>query len=383
MDTILVFQHPDPFSSRLRLAGINAFAHTVGWNVQCLEEPFDAQTLARIRSFWHPVGTILSPNDGQREYDATLLSPDSTVLLDSFPQDRLEDFAVVITDSFAVTQMATRELLSTECASYGFVPWPHGYLWSESRRHNFSRIISQHGLPVYTFTFSNENLDVRQFQEELITWLRPLPKPCGILAANDRVGENVLRACLVAGIKVPFDCRVIAVDDNASICENTIPTMTSAGLDFRQSGYRAAQLLFDLINGRAPDRPIVSVPPLGLTRRNSSRVFRAKDRHALAATELIRVRACHGLQARDVLATFPCSRRMAEIRFRQATGHSVLDEISAVRLERAKRLLTNPYQRLDTVAEHCGYASDTTFRRVFKAATGLTLREWQRQRPQE
>lgn len=378
METILYFHRVDAYASRLRLEGLNDFARTVGWNVQCYEEQVNARTLQTLRDFWHPVGAILTPNDGHEEFDASLFSPDSTVLLDSFPPDGLETFASIITDSFPVTENVARELLAAKCRSYGFVPWHTTRIWSENRRHNFSRILARHGIRMHEFWPSEEGLDPRRFQEELIAWLGGLPRPCGIMAANDRIGENVIRACQLADIGIPFDCVVVGVDDNANVCENTSPTLSSVGLDFRYSGYRAGQLLYELVNGRLTDRPIESAPPLSITRRNSSRVFLQSDRHALKVSELIRARACAGLQAREALALYPCSRRLAEIRFRQATGHSVLEEIRSVRLEHAKKLLANPYVRLDTIAEQCGYASDTTFRRIFKEETGRTLRDYQR-----
>lgn len=377
MDTILFFRHADPYAARLRLEGINALAREVGWNVQCYEERLDARTLKAIREFWNPIGTILSPNDGATEYDVSLFDPANTVLLDCFPATRFETFNIVITDSIRVTEMAVRELLSAHCASYGFVPWLHPRIWSDNRRFNFRKLLAREGLSPREFEASDENIDVRQFQQELIGWINSLPKPCGIFAANDRVGENIIRACQLAGISIPFDCRVVGVDDNAIVCENTHPTLSSVGLDFRQSGYRAARMLRDVVARQRVEQEFVSVPPLGFTRRNSSRVFLQTDRYALKASELIRTRACEGLQARDVLALFPCSRRLAEMRFRKATGRSVLDEIHTVRIERAKKLLRNPYQRLDAVAGLCGYASDTTFRRLFREQTGLTLRQWQ------
>ena len=39
-----------------------------------------------------------------------------------------------------------------------------------------------------------------------------------------------------------------------------------------------------------------------------------------AACEAIRTRVCEGITAREVAATFPCSRRMADIRFRRSSS---------------------------------------------------------------
>ncbi len=50
--------------------------------------------------FWHPIGTVLSTNDDSTACDMNLLSPDSTVLLDCYP-DGLEQYAIVSSDSAA------------------------------------------------------------------------------------------------------------------------------------------------------------------------------------------------------------------------------------------------------------------------------------------
>ena len=379
METILFFQRTDTYAARLRLEGLSAFARSVGWHVQVYAERFDRDALRDIFDFWQPVGTVLGVNDRQSEFDAALFDPARTVLLDCFPPRRVaRAFSGVVTDSRAAAELATRELVAKNCRTYGFVPWPVPYEWSEKRLRNFSDLLKRLHLPLRVFRPSREDLAAKELQRELIPWLRALPKPCGILAANDRVAENLLNACLLARVAVPFECTVVGVDNETGICERTNPTLSSVQLDFRESGYRAGALLAELIAGRLAHRADVSVPPLGLVRRNSSRAFLKTDRFALTASEIIRAKACEGLSARDVLAVFPCSRRLAEIRFRNATGHSVLDEIRAVRIEEAKKLLRNPQCDLAAVANLCGYASTPTFARVFKAATGLTMSAYRR-----
>ena len=378
MEHLLLFQHIDTYGARLRMEGISAFAREIGWDVQCYEEHVDAASLAEIMALWHPVGAILGPSTGRIEYDARLFSPESTVLLDSFPPHGLERFTTVITDSVAVTERVARELLSAKCASYGFVPWHTTRLWSENRQHNFAKILAAQGRRLNVFTPSRQGLEIRELQRELVPWLKALPKPCGIYAANDRVGTHVLSACKLACVEVPFDCIIVGVDNNGKVCEGENPTLSSITLDFYGSGYRAARQLNELIHGRLPDKPLISLPPLEFARRNSSRIFLQTDRDVLRASEIIRAQACEGLTAQDVFRLFTCSRRLAEIRFRKATGRSVLEEIRAVRIEKAKNLLRDPRRALSVVAELCGYESDTTFRRIFKEETGMTLREYQR-----
>ena len=79
-----------------------------------------------------------------------------------------------------------------------------------------------------------------------------------------------------------------------------------------------------------------------------------------AAVELIRLKACEGLTAADVAATFGCSRRMAQLRFRDVTGKSIIDAIIETRLEKARMLLKNPQLTQSYIASQCGYASWTS-----------------------
>ena len=240
MENILLLQHVDSYGARLRMEGISAYAREAGWNVQGYEEHVDAASLAEITDLWHPAGAILGPSTGHIEYDAQLFSPETTVLLDSFPPHGLERFTTVITDSAAATERVARELLGVKCASYGFVPWPNTRLWSENRRHNFAKILAAQGRRLAVFEPSRQNLEIREFQRELVPWLQALPKPCGIYAANDRVGTYVLSACKLARVEVPFDCIIVGVDNNEKVCEGENPTLSSITLDFYGSGYRAA-----------------------------------------------------------------------------------------------------------------------------------------------
>ncbi len=376
METILFFHKMDTSSGRQRLEGLNAFAREVGWNVHCQSDPISKQDLASLVDLWKPVGAILSTNDGHTEYNASLFSPDNTVLQDCYPPSGIEKYTIVTTDSSATARLALCELAGGKCAIYGFVPWTSRRLWSENRRQHFMRLAALANLETCEFTPRCAWHDVAGQQRELAAWLKSLPRPIGIMAANDIVGFNVIAACRMAGIQVPFECKVVGVDNDELVCGRANPSLSSVELDFNTAGYKAGELLYRLVKGELGGKPLVSVPPLGFVRRGSSRVFLQTDRHALAASEMILAKACGKLHAKDVLATFPCSRRLAEIRFRKATGRSVLEEIKAVRIKRAKQLLADPGRELSAIAFQCGYDSETTFCRVFREETGMTMRGW-------
>ena len=83
-----------------------------------------------------------------------------------------------------------------------------------------------------------------------------------------------------------------------------------------------------------------------------------------------------GLTAAKVVRLFPCSRVYAEMRFRRATGRSMLEAIQSVRLERAKELLRNPGQQLKSIADFCGFRSQNALCKFFLKKTGMTMSAW-------
>ena len=117
-------------------------------------------------------------------------------------------------------------------------------------------------------------------------------------------------------------------------------------------------------------------PPLRLVRRESTRRFSRHDGDVARAVERIRKEACDGLTAGEVVKDFPCSRRMAELRFHSLIGRSILQEIRRVRLETARHLLINSSLGIDFIAGKCGYASLSAFSVFFRQETGASPSTW-------
>ena len=67
---------------------------------------------------------------------------------------------------------------------------------------------------------------------------------------------------------------------------------------------------------------------------------------------------------------------MAEMRFRQIVGHSILDEIQAVRLEKAKELLSNSRQDISAISNFCGFKTPNALWKFFRQETGLSPSAW-------
>ena len=112
-------------------------------------------------------------------------------------------------------------------------------------------------------------------------------------------------------------------------------------------------------------------PPLLVDRRPSTRGHGRREPHILKAMDMIRREACDGLTAAVLAGRFHGSRRLFDLRFREAMGHSPLDEILNVRLERAMELLVRTDLPVAVVAQKSGFQSEGSFWKLFKKRTGL------------
>jgi LacI family transcriptional regulator len=217
---------------------------------------------------------------------------------------------------------------------------------------------------------------------DLHAWLRALPKPCGIFAANDMMAERIVATAKAEGLEVPYDLAVLGCDDDARICEHAETSISSIRPDYTKGGMLAVQMLADAMNGTYSGS-VGMFGDIGAVHRASTRVTIYKSPAILDALEYIRLNALSGISASNVISRIKGSRRSAENMFRAAIGHSILAEIQSVRLNEVKRLLTNPLMKIGAIAARTGYRSENFLTRLFKRETGMTPSQWRKKELQK
>ena len=357
MRTVLYFQASGKVSARQKLEGVYAFGRGHGWDVQVIEPAVSAHKAGELVRFWTPDGVIVECGSEQNHFDPATFGKTPTVFLDRNPRTLKAGARCVIHDSVATARVAARELLSLRLAAYAYVPWPEPRFWSDERERGFAAALHLNGRGYARFSGTANSADVRALQKELGSWLKGLPKPVGIFAANDLMAAQVAAAAGRARFGIPADIALVGVDNDELLCENTNPTLSSVMPDFHSAGEKAAALLARLIADPKSRPAAETFGPLRLVRRASTSRARRVDREVIAALDLIRRESCNGLKARDVAACFACTRRMAEIRFRAATGRSPLEAIQDVRRAKAEELLKDPARDRTAIANLCGYSS--------------------------
>lgn len=378
--TTIIYLYEQKFRSwRKRLAGIYRFAKAQGWNVRALEISEMQDDLGMTLDFWQASGAIIEGGLAGNPKVRSVFRRKLPVVLCDFDAERLGDrCSGVLHDSRATARTAVAELLKKNCRVYGYVGFYVKREWSKARERVFLDEMSEAGCETAVFdpTSGRAFRDATAFYAALEDWLGSLARPCGIFAANDEMGDHVLRAARNRGIAVPDEMVVIGVDNDELVCESTEPSLASVAPEFEVSGQMAAELLARQLGDPKTKPEVLSFGCGRVVPRESMQKFKYRDFASLKAVEYIRLHACEGIRVADVVAAMRTGRRSAEQRFSRFTGHSILTEIEQVRFRRACELIRRPGAQLETIHTDVGYRNARSLRALFYRLTGLSPSVW-------
>ena len=379
MKTVIYFYESAFMMWRRRLAGIYAVARDEGWHVESVDVGELEHGVRPVLAYWKPDGLIVEGGAfRQKGCDVSAFGEQTVVYCDADAAVVGARYFGVHHDSTDIVKRAVRELLVRDLAACGYVHYRLSRDWSHEREFVFLREMAKQGQQAHVFrTWRHpKDEDGAALGRRLEEFLVSLPKPCGILAANDEMAVQVLRAAERADIAIPKEMSVMGIDNDELVCENTFPTLSSVAPAFERSGRLAASLLARRFKNPKTKPVVLDFGSLPMERRHSTRQTERVDLRAVHAVEYVRVNACHGIKVADVVREMGLRTRTAEYRFRTVTGHSIRDEILAVRIAHAKKLFANPKVRLDSLYARCGYRDPRSLRYVFTKATGLSPLAW-------
>ena len=236
------------------------------------------------------------------------------------------------------------------------------------------------------------------FASRLRPWVAALPPHTAIYAVNDAIARLVADAALAEGLRIPRDLTLLGTDNDPAFCETASPSLSSIQLDFERMGYLAAKMIGVMLGNLSREatlRPrsghlsgvaalnsaggnVTTVGPMLAMRRESTGGLGRREPHVIKAVEIIRGEACDGLTVAKLASRLPGSRSLLDIRFREAMGHSVFDEILQVRLERVFDLLRQQGTPISAIADLSGFGSLRALDKLFRSRFGCSLRAWRK-----
>ncbi|MEN6405831.1 MAG: DNA-binding transcriptional regulator [Thermoguttaceae bacterium] len=281
---------------------------------------------------------------------------------------------VVGVDNRAIARAAAGHLLE-----HGFRAFAYcgvlGPSWSQTRRDVFKETVTRSGYTSYHYLLprlGGKAWISETERERLTQWIASLPKPIGIMAANDWAGQKVLEACRRAVAMVPEEVAVVGVDNDAAFCEICDPMLSSVVARHDRVGFYAAELLDQLMQGKpAPTEPLTVGQPSVVVRRSTD-VQTIADRDIAEAVRYIREHAYGEISVEDVAAHVALSYSTLKRRFQQVLSRTIHDEIKRVRMARTRELLTETSMTLAQIAQLTGLRHQEYLGVVFKAEMGVT-----------
>jgi len=293
------------------------------------------------------------------------------------PGSPFSKFSCTLDDSASVGIAGADYFLERGYKHFAYVGDTLNRNWSVYRGESFRRRVCDAGFTCHIFPASASPTDWETDAKQLGAWLKELPQPVAILAAMDSRAHQVIDVCSESGIRVPHHAAVLGVDNDELLCNGSIPTLSSIRRDTEACGFMAAQMLDRLMRKETRKREILRYGAKDIITRDSTQPDAAQtDPVVQKAKDFIRINAGTGIGVPDIVRHLKVSRRLAEMRFRSACGHSLLDEIQSVRLERVERLLIETDLPLTEVCTRCGYQTDVHLRRIFKRRFGCSMREY-------
>ena len=216
----------------------------------------------------------------------------------------------------------------------------------------------------------------------LSEWLKSLPKPAAVMAPHDIWATRVVEAAEMADIKIPDSLAVIGVDNDKVYCETSRPMITSITPNHARIGELAAKALKKLMQPRSKAKcPMQIMSPSNhkIIERQSTKPISPVAQLVNRAESFIRENATKGISAADVAAELGVSRRLADLRFRQAAGKSILEAILDCRFDEMKRLLEVTDIPVGKIIASCGFKTVSNAKSLFKKRYGMSMSEYRRQ----
>ncbi len=367
-----------PLSSnagRMRLNGINSFLNEGhDWEIELVRSEaaftpavFENVTRATYDGIfvgWFMSPEILSLQVGLNIPSVFLGDVNDTASIERIPMSVLfhDDARTIVRAAFSHFNAIGR------LVSYGFVPTRTRMFWSDEREAAFMDEIRRRGVTADVYKGG-----------DLSAWLKSLPKPTGVLCAFDDRAVDVLTACRHAKLSVPSDVSVLGVGNDALICENARPSLSSIAVDFEEQGYRAARELHAMmLRGRKPSERTKAVGSVSVMPRASTLRESPSGVLVQRAMAFIFANATKGISPDDVVRHVHVSRRLLDLRFREVTGTSVQTAIRERRLDAVKKFLIETERPIGEIALLSGYQDANYLKNQFKRAFGVSMRTFRK-----
>lgn len=206
----------------------------------------------------------------------------------------------------------------------------------------------------------------------LASELRKAPKPLAVFAANDQLAVDVLEVCEQTGIVVPDQVAIVGSEDSLLSVETMRTPITGVDTNLEEQGRQGAALLDSLMRGEPAPRKPIRIPAIRVVTRKSSDIMSVNHPQVAKGLRFIWNHFREPIDVDAVAFHAGMSRRGLHQAFLEHIGRTPGQAIRSARIDLAKKLLSETTDKIETIAELCGYGSMNNFFIAFKTSVHVS-----------
>jgi len=192
------------------------------------------------------------------------------VLIDNIPNHLGKNVSYVTTDNVKGAKMAVNHLIDLGHRNIAMINGYDEAMVCRYRRIGYQLALEERGIPFREELVFNGNFSEEGGAEAMHQIMLQEPNVTAIFSASDLMVLGAIKAVERMGRKVPESMSIVGYDD-ISIASYCSPKLTTIHQDRYEMGYRAAQLLVDMLEGRAINREIELLNEL-IVRQSTARL---------------------------------------------------------------------------------------------------------------
>jgi len=212
--------------------------------------------------------------------------------------------------------------------------------------------------------------------ENIIAWLKSLPKPIGILCCNDDFGQMLINACSIGGLKIPYEIAILGIDNDELLCNMTHPKLSSISRNHTKAAFNACKILDRMMHKDIIEDFMIPTEPLDVVERSSTDIIACNDTEVIKALHYIRNNMHLNLTVTNVVDVTNISRKSLYTRFKKVTKNTIYEEIQFNKLKKFKELLKNQNLSVKEIAFRLGFEDANHVSRWFSAIEGIPPNKW-------
>jgi LacI family transcriptional regulator len=356
--------------------GIEKYAQEHGWHL--------SEDLAREKVIpwgWDGDGILAWLGAGEDLADFVIHSEKPTV---DFSCRRAHlKFARVLEDTSETARLIADHFLSRGFRHFAFYSDSPNWIYNE-RGAAFAKNLEVAGREAQWLrwhespSYRTDRKAWRLKRDWLAGEIKRMPKPVGIFAASDGLALELQEICDEVGVSVPEEVAIVGAGNNLLAVDAMRTPISSVDVNMELIGYRGAEVLDGMMQHRKIPTQPVRVPPFRLIVRKSSDLM-AVSHEGIAQSLRFMWEHCHEpIGVNDLAKAAAMSVRSYRQTFIETIGRLPGAELQRIRIERAKKLISDTNEKIDTIAELSGYENSNSFWVAFKRITGLSPRQYQK-----